>query len=82
MPKTKRQAAVVTKVTAYLPTSVELSKRTSGNAMTVEVRSGDELLGTLYMGRGSVEWWPGGNKVKALRKDWREFATILDKHMQ
>jgi hypothetical protein len=71
-----------TKVVAYLPASIELTKRNSANAMTVEVRRGDELLGTLYMGRGSVEWWPGGNKVNALKKKWEEFASILDKHMK
>ena len=70
------------KVIAYLPASVELTKRNSANAITVEVRAADELLGTLYMGRGSVEWWPGGNKTNALKKGWKSFAGILDIHMR
>jgi hypothetical protein len=78
----KRKSQRVMTVIAHLPASVELTKRNSANAITVEVRTADELLGTLYMGRGSVEWWPSGNKTKALKKGWRDFANILDTHMR
>lgn len=76
-----RPKARVTKVTAFLPHSVELTKLKSNNTLNIEVRSGDELLGTLLLGRGSVQWWPGGNKTKCLRKSWRAFADVLSRHM-
>ena len=71
-----------TSVTAHIPSTVELTKLKSGNALRIEVRRGEELLGTLSMGRGSVEWWPRGNKVNILRKRWRAFADMLDKYMK
>ena len=71
-----------TTVTAQIPSTVELTKLKSGNALRIEVRRGEELLGTLSMGRGSVEWWPRGNKINILRKRWRAFADMLDEHMR
>lgn len=70
-----------TTVTAQIPSTVELTKLKSRNALEIEIRSGDELLGTLSMGKGSVEWWPRGNKTNILRKRWRDFADMLDRHM-
>ena len=49
--------------------------------MTVEIRTGDLMLGTLVMGRGSVQWWPRGNSVHGLKKSWKPFAAMLDEHM-
>jgi hypothetical protein len=77
----KRPLVTRTQVIASLPNSVELTKRNSKNSMTLEIRTGEVLLGTLFMGRGSVEWWPSGNSVNALKKSWKAFATILDEHM-
>jgi hypothetical protein len=71
-----------TTVTAHIPSTVELTKLKSKNALQIEIRRGDELLGTLSMGKGSVEWWPRGNKVNILRKRWRAFADMLDEHMK
>ena len=76
-----RRKKRVTKVTAFLPYSVDLTKLTSSNTLNVEVRSGDELLGTLLLGRGTVQWWPGGNKKYSLRKSWRAFAEMLSQQM-
>ena len=71
-----------TTVTAHIPSTVELTKLKSKNALQIEIRRGEELLGTLSMGKGSVEWWPRGNKVNILRKRWRGFADMLDEHMK
>ena len=79
MPRKKR--VNVTKVTALLPYSVDLTKLSSGNTLDVQVRSGTELLGTLLLGRGSVQWWPSGNKTHAMRKSWKEFAEMLTRSM-
>jgi hypothetical protein len=77
----KRRRVTRTQVIASLPNSVELTKRNSSNSMTLEIRTGEVLLGTLFMGRGSVEWWPRGNRVHALKKTWTNFAAMLDEHM-
>lgn len=77
----RRRTVKVTKVTALLPHSIDLTKLTSSNTLDIQVRSGEELLGTLKMGRGSVQWWPSGNKTHALRKNWRQFAEILTRSM-
>ena len=71
-----------TTVTAQIPSTVELTKLKSKNALQIEIRRGNDLLGTLSMGKGSVEWWPRGNKVNILRKRWRGFADMLDEHMK
>jgi hypothetical protein len=77
----RKRRVIRTHVVANLPNSVELTKLNSRNSMTVEIRIGDLLLGTLVMGRGSVQWWPRGNSVHALKKSWKTFAAMLDEHM-
>jgi hypothetical protein len=77
----RKRRVTHTHVVANLPNSVELTKLNSRNSMTVEIRTGDLLLGTLVMGRGSVQWWPRGNSVHALKKSWKTFAAMLDEHM-
>jgi hypothetical protein len=77
----RRRRVIKTHVIANLPNSVELTKRNSKNSMTLEIRTDEVLLGTLVMGRGSVQWWPAGNSVHALKKSWKSFAAMLDEHM-
>jgi hypothetical protein len=77
-----RRSSRVTSVKVLLPGSIELTKLKSGNGLEVQVRSRHVLLGTLMMGRGSVEWWPGGNKKNSLRKSWKDFADMLERHMR
>jgi hypothetical protein len=67
-----------TVVTVNQVSKVELTKRGSRNSLEVEVRSGSELLGTLVMGSGSVQWWPRGNKANKFQKNWKGFAALLD----
>ena len=57
---------------------VEFTKRGSRNSLEIEVRRGDELLGTLFLGSGSVQWWPRGNKANKFEKSWTGFAALLD----
>jgi hypothetical protein len=71
----------LTKVTAALPDAIDLTKLKSGNTLEIKIWRGEELLGTLSMGRGSVEWWPKGNKTNSFRKRWRAFAAILEEKM-
>jgi hypothetical protein len=80
-PKRKRRKLVFTKVVAHLPHTVELTKLKSENGMTIEIRNGDTLRGTLILGRGSVQWWPSGNRVNAARKTWKQFAEMLSREM-
>ena len=58
--------------------SVELTKRTTKNSLSLEVRSGEELLGTLILGRGSVQWWPKGSKTIGFNKNWKGFVALLE----
>ena len=67
-----------TTVTVDQVSSVELTKRGSSNSLSVQVRSGKDLLGNLVMGRGSVQWWPDGNKTNALKKSWPDFVRLLE----
>lgn len=78
----RNRRARVTSVTAFLPFSIDLAKLRAGNTLEFRVRRRKDLLGTLLIGRGSVEWWPGGNKVNRLRKSWSAFADMLDRHMR
>ncbi|MDQ2842431.1 MAG: hypothetical protein M3Y72_15570 [Acidobacteriota bacterium] len=70
-----------TTVTAKLPAEIELTKRNSSNSLEIEVKTGQELLGRLLVGRGSVQWWPKGNSVKNSKMRWKEFASLLNKHV-
>jgi len=79
MPRAKRRKT--TTVVVDQASSVELTKRGSANSLNVQVRSGNKLLGNLVMGRGSVQWWPDGNKTNALKKSWPAFVKILEKAM-
>ncbi len=81
-PKRKVRRSTFTKVTVDLPSAVELTKLNSNNSVVFKIRSGETLLGTVVMGRGSVEWWPRGNSVNKLRKSWKDFAAMLDQFMR
>jgi hypothetical protein len=67
-----------TSVTVNQVSKVELTKRGSSNSLEIEVRRGDDLLGTLFLGSGSVQWWPRGNKANKFEKSWTGFAAMLD----
>jgi hypothetical protein len=73
---------VQTKVTATLPGAIELTKLNSVNGLEIQIKTGQNLLGTLLMGRGSVIWWPKGHKVNAARKTWKQFAAMLNESME
>ncbi len=77
----KKRKIRQTSVTVYQASSVELTKRASSNSLKLEVRSGRELLGTLIMGRGSVQWWPNGNSTNDFKRSWKEFARLLETAM-
>jgi hypothetical protein len=79
MPRVQRRKT--TTVIVDQASSVELTKRGSANSLNVQVRIGKNLLGNLVMGRGSVQWWPDGNKTNALKKSWPDFVRLLEKAM-
>ena len=64
---TTKKLQAQTTVIVEQASTVELTKKGSKNSLMVKVRSGNRLLGTLIMGRGSVEWWPDGNETNCLR---------------
>jgi hypothetical protein len=65
------------KVIAHLPTSVELTKRTTKNDLRVEVDTPDSTGGTVIFGQGSVEWWPDHKSVNVHRGDWNQLIALL-----
>ena len=73
---TKKRTA--TSVTVNQVSKVELTKRGSQNSLEIEVRRGADLLGTLFLGSGSVQWWLRGNKANKFQKSWQGFADLLD----
>jgi hypothetical protein len=77
----RKRKPTVTEVVANLPSTVELTKLNSNNSITIQIKSSQALMGTLVMGRGSVQWWPRGNRINTLRKSWKAFAAMLDKSM-
>jgi len=68
-------------VTAFLPSTVELSRRNTKDALTIKIEGGDKP-GTLVLNQGSVEWWPAGNSVNERRASWDKFAKMCEKHMR
>jgi hypothetical protein len=64
-------------VVAHLPAAVDITKRTSQNSLTIEIKDGSTKIGTLVVGRGTVEWWPESNRVNAHRANWYNFAEIM-----
>jgi hypothetical protein len=77
----KERTIQQTTVTVYQASSVELTKRSSSNSLKLEVRTGKELLGTLIMGKGSVQWWPNGNSTNDFKRSWKDFARLLETAM-
>jgi hypothetical protein len=76
-----RRRRVVTKVTAFLPVSSELTKLKSGRSLEFAVKRGGKKLGTLFLGRGSVEWWPRSNKTNSFKRTWAAFADFMNEAM-
>jgi hypothetical protein len=71
-----------TEVIVHQVSDVVLTKMNSKNSMEIYVRSGRKLLGTLILGRGSVEWKPEGHSVNTFKKSWRQFAAMLDSEIK
>ena len=71
-----------TKVTVLFPVCMDLAKLRSGNSLEIQISKGKDYLGTLSMGRGSVEWWPKGNRENCLHKTWGSFVALLQSYMR
>jgi hypothetical protein len=76
--KTRKTVGTIeTEVIAHLPLTVDLTKRNSGNDLLFVVKSGGEMLGTLRMGRGSVQWFAPKAKKPTGKWTWKAFAKLL-----
>jgi hypothetical protein len=59
-------------------TEAELPPQTIQNAdLTFRVWSDDEVLGTLALSKGTIDWWPGKAK-KPIRLGWEQFARMME----
>jgi hypothetical protein len=70
-----------TTVILHQASYVELTKRGANNSLNIEVRHGSELLGNFVVGRGSVQWWPNGNRANCFKRPWPSFAKLLEREM-
>ena len=78
--KTRRTIGTIeTEVIAHLPLKVDLTKRNSGNDLRFVVKSGGDMLGTLQMGRGSVQWFATKAKKPTGAWTWKEFVRLLNR---
>lgn len=70
---------IETEVVAQLPLKVDLTKRTSGNELCFDVKSGGVLLGRFQMGRGSgsVQWFAPKAKKPTGTWAWKDFANLM-----
>ncbi len=53
----------------------ELTK--AGTSLTLEIYAGEEKIGTLIIGRGSL-FWRGGKRQKQKQIEWTRFAELMD----
>jgi hypothetical protein len=72
-----KKGMIETEVLAHLPLVVDLTKRNSGRDLRFVVKRG-KTLGTLILGRGSVEWWAGKARKPTGRWSWTQFANLLN----
>ena len=79
---TTKKRVKQTSVIVEQVSTVELTKMNSKNSLKIFVRSGDELLGTLILGKGSIEWRPKKNETNFLKKDWKSFVALLEGAMK
>ncbi|WP_186069121.1 hypothetical protein [Burkholderia gladioli] len=63
------------KVSLTLTSEVEIGR--VDQIMTVKTTDG-RSIGKLKFSKGSVEWWPKGNKVNAHKYSWEKFAETLE----
>jgi hypothetical protein len=66
------------KIIAHLPATIELSRRTTQNSISFEVRRSGSKAGKLVIAQGSVEWWPDYNKVNSHRLSWGKFIALFE----
>jgi hypothetical protein len=55
----------------------ELTK--TGSAVSFEITSGGEKLGSIRVGRGSIEWQGKNRKSKKKRFSWSRFAQHMER---
>jgi hypothetical protein len=72
----KLNSRVKTEVIAHLPVVVDLTKRNSGGDLRFVIKRG-KTLGTLILGRGSVEWWAVNAKKRTAHWTWTSFVNLL-----
>ena len=51
----------------------------AGSSMEFEIYAGQEKIGTIVIGRGSLTW-RGGRRQRDKRLSWSQFAELMDKH--
>ncbi len=73
---TRRRTRGVVPTTAILSVLQPLALTKRDRALGVEVRRGEELLGTLELGQGSLLWKPAAARTTYTMR-WRRFGTVM-----
>ena len=76
-----RLLALILGVSGVSAMAADARQAALGSNYAAPAGIGKELLGTPIMGRGSVQWWPNGNKTNDFKRSWKEFAKLLETAM-
>jgi hypothetical protein len=74
----KDSTLLKSEIVVNLPHSVELTRRTTKNALEVEVWVSGSKRGTLTLAQGSVTWKSSGKNPITRRVWWKDFIPLLE----
>ena len=74
----KRSKLHKSEIVVTLPHSVELTRRTTKNALAAEVWVSGLKQGTLLLSQGSVTWRSSGKNPIVRRVWWKDFIPLLE----
>ncbi|MGZ7033455.1 MAG: hypothetical protein ACXVIJ_15940, partial [Thermoanaerobaculia bacterium] len=72
MRKTKRRPVHRVRGELHVP---QLAK--AGSSLTLQIYAGDQKIGEIILGRGSL-YWRGGKRHRSKRISWTNFAEKMD----
>lgn len=76
--KKQSKKLLKSEIVVSLPRSVELTRRTTNNALDVDVWVSGSKRGTLTLAQGSVTWKTSGKAPVTRREWWKDFLPRLD----
>jgi hypothetical protein len=77
--KKQSRKLLKSEIVVNLPHSVELTRRTTNNALDVGVWVSGSKRGTLTLAQGSVTWKTSGKNSVTRRFWWKDFIPLLER---